>query len=259
MDIRPYLDRIGYDGSLAPNEETLRQLHRRHLLSVPFENLDIHLGHPIVLAMPSFFTKIVLRRRGGFCYELNGLFGWLLAELGYPVTYLSARVFTDGVAGPEYDHLVLLVECEGRWIADVGFGDSFLEPIALGSPREQIHYQIVDSNGHKTLERLVETRWVPQYAFTMIPRRLEEFAEMCHRQQTSPHSIFTRKTVCSRATSEGRITLSNGRRIATEKNRREEREIADAGEFRDLLRKDFDMELDAGEDVHHLLRSKGMI
>jgi arylamine N-acetyltransferase len=99
------------------------------MLTVPFENLDIPLGHPIVLSLPSFYDKIVRRRRGGFCYELNGLFGWLLEQLGFAVLMLSALVFHGVPPGPEFDHLVLLIEMEERLIADVGFGDSFLEPL----------------------------------------------------------------------------------------------------------------------------------
>ncbi|TDI15991.1 MAG: arylamine N-acetyltransferase, partial [Acidobacteria bacterium] len=101
MEINAYLKRIGYRGSRQPTAETLRQLHRAHLLAVPFENLDIPLGHPIVLSLPSFYDKIVRRRRGGFCYELNGLFGWLLEQLGFTVVMLSARVFEGAQPGPE--------------------------------------------------------------------------------------------------------------------------------------------------------------
>ena len=85
-------------------------MHRAHLLAVPFENLDIHLGRPISLDQDALFGKIVTRRRGGFCYELNGLFALLLRELGFEVTLLSAGVArADGGFGPEFDHLTLLV------------------------------------------------------------------------------------------------------------------------------------------------------
>src|SRR3954447_25028309 len=105
MEIDAYLKRIAYRGSREPTVETLRQLHRAHLLAVPFENLDIPLGNPIVLSVPSFYDKIVERRRGGFCYELNGLFAWLLEQLGFHVELLSAGVFSGNRPGPEFDHL----------------------------------------------------------------------------------------------------------------------------------------------------------
>src|SRR5215207_11196611 len=111
MDIQAYLRRIHYRGDLTPTATTLRELHRAHLLAVPFENLDIHLGRPIVLDQDALFDKIVTRRRGGFCYELNGLFALLLRELGFEVTLLAAGVArADGGFGPEFDHLTLLVE-----------------------------------------------------------------------------------------------------------------------------------------------------
>src|SRR5260221_13506295 len=95
-----YLDRIHYAGSRAPSAATLRALHAAHLYAVPFENLDIGRGRRLSLALPDLYAKIVARRRGGFCYELNGLFSWLLASLGYGVTHLSARVYGgDGGGG----------------------------------------------------------------------------------------------------------------------------------------------------------------
>ncbi|TFB10035.1 arylamine N-acetyltransferase, partial [Candidatus Marinimicrobia bacterium MT.SAG.4] len=92
MDIEAYLERIGYRGSRTPSVQTLRDMQLVHLLTVPFENLSIHAGEPIVLEDDALFEKIVARRRGGFCYELNGLFAALLRALGFNVSMLSARV-----------------------------------------------------------------------------------------------------------------------------------------------------------------------
>src|SRR5262245_34969656 len=114
MEIQAYLDRINYHGPREPTAEALRALHRAHMLAVPFENLDIRLGRPIVLGEAALYDKIVRRRRGGFCHELNGLFATLLRELGFDVTMLSARVArVAGGFGPEFDHLTLLVQ--SRW------------------------------------------------------------------------------------------------------------------------------------------------
>ena len=110
MDTNAYLERINYHGSLVPSAETLRELQLAHLLSVPFENLSIHANQPIVLADDALFTKIVERRRGGFCYECNGLFASLLRALGFEVKMLAAEVANDaGVFGPPFDHMTLMV------------------------------------------------------------------------------------------------------------------------------------------------------
>ncbi|HET9530927.1 MAG TPA: arylamine N-acetyltransferase, partial [Blastocatellia bacterium] len=132
MDLKAYLERIGYKGSLLPSSGSLRDLQLSHLLTVPFENLSIHTNEHILLRNAWLFDKIVLRRRGGFCYELNGLFAFLLGQLGFNVTMLSAGVARpDGGFGPDFDHMTLMVSLEDRWLVDVGFGDSFRQPLLL--------------------------------------------------------------------------------------------------------------------------------
>ncbi|MBI3164765.1 MAG: arylamine N-acetyltransferase, partial [Chloroflexi bacterium] len=108
MDIPAYLNRINYHGSTAPTVDTLRALHRAHLLTVPFENLDIHHNKPIVLDEAALFEKIVVNRRGGYCYELNGLLASVLRELGFDVTMFSSNVIHGGIPA-EVDHLTLLI------------------------------------------------------------------------------------------------------------------------------------------------------
>ena len=109
MNIRSYLERIGYDRPVRLDIESLFGLHRTHLLTVPFENLDIHAGVPIQLDEKALWDKIVARRRGGFCYELNGMFAWLLKQIGFEVIYLNGRVYNaDGQRGRDFDHLTLL-------------------------------------------------------------------------------------------------------------------------------------------------------
>ena len=139
LNITAYLDRINYRGSLLPTAETLRALQVAHLLAVPFENLSIHAKEPIVLEDEALFIKIVERRRGGFCYECNGLFAALLRALGFNVRMLSAEVANAaGVFGPAFDHMTLMVSLEQRWLVDVGFGDSFREPLRLDEQHEQL-------------------------------------------------------------------------------------------------------------------------
>ncbi len=258
MDPADYLQRIGDNGPLEPNVDVLARLHRAHMRTVPFENLDIALGTPIELDVTRLYDKIVGRRRGGFCYELNGLFGWLLDQLGYATRMLSARVYDDDGPGPDFDHMLLLVDLGDEWIADVGFGDSFIEPLPL-APGEHAQagadYRLREDGEHWVLDqRRPDEGWAPQYRFTLTPRRLEEYAPMCRFQQTSPESGFTRRSVCSRSTAAGRVTFANGRLIETRHGRKEERPVPDADACRALLAERFGVALDADAPVEQLLR-----
>ena len=246
MDIDAYLDRIGYRGPLTPTAETLRALQVAHLQTVPFENLSIHARQPIVLDDESLFDKVVARRRGGFCYELNGLFAALLRELGFQVTKLSAGVArADGTFGPDFDHMALQVDLEERWLADVGFGDSFRDPLRLDERGEQPEppraFRIDEDGGHLLLLRRdgPGQPWQPQYRFTLQPHEYPDYSDMCRFHQTSPDSHFTRQTVCSLATPDGRVTLSGMKLITTKGGERQERVIASEEEraalFRDLF------------------------
>lgn len=135
-----YLRRLGAEAPARPTLDALRELHLRHLRTVPFENLSVHLGEEIVLEEARLLEKIVGARRGGFCYELNGLFGALLSALGYEVTRLAARVYGDGgVLGIPYDHMALLARTVdgGDWLADVGFGAHSHGPLEFGERGEQ--------------------------------------------------------------------------------------------------------------------------
>jgi N-hydroxyarylamine O-acetyltransferase len=239
-----YLARIGYHGDISPTAETLRGIHRAHMLTVPFENLDIGRGTAIVLDEDALVRKVVERRRGGFCYELNGTFAALLRSLGFPVTLLSARVpRPDGSFGPEFDHLALRVDLDEPWLADVGFGDFFVEPIRLivdmDQPQSDRIFRIISCDGAlQVVVTEADGTRRDEYRFTLQPRRLDEFAEMCHYHQTSPQSSFTQKRLCSMATPEGRITLSGLRLITTRNRQREERAVGQE-EWADLLQERF--------------------
>ena len=245
MDTAAYLQRINYAGPLEPSAETLRQLHLAHLLSVPFENLSIHRREPIVLDDAALFEKIVRRRRGGFCYELNGMFAALLRALGFNVTMLSAEVANnEGEFGPPFDHMTLLVTLEDRWLADVGFGDSFREPLLLDERGPQIQgddaFTIEETGTHLLMSRRQGNGdWQPQYRFTLEPYGFADYDEMCRYHQTSPHSHFTQKRICSRATVDGRVSLSEMRLITTRGREREEFELSSDPEYADALREKF--------------------
>ncbi|PTL78526.1 arylamine N-acetyltransferase [Vitiosangium sp. GDMCC 1.1324] len=241
MDVGQYLQRIGYEGPLEPTLETLRALHLRHLESVPFENLDIHARRPIVLDEEAFFDKVVRRRRGGFCYELNGLFALLLRALGFQVTYLSGRVSQDGIhdRGPEFDHLLLEITLDGPWLVDVGFGDSFAEPLPLAPGQWASQGQMFRLEQRGDDWRLTQEQpdgtWKLHYVFTRVPRQLQDFSEMCRFHQTSPESFFLKNQICSRKTATGRVTLSGQRLIITEAGQREVRVLERAEEAEQAL------------------------
>ena len=249
MNVAAYLARIGFSGSARPDAETLRQLHLAHLCAVPFENLDISLGHRIVCDEERFLHKIVDLRRGGFCYELNGAFAGLLRELGFRVTLLSVRVAReDGSASPEFDHMALLVDLEEPWLADVGFGDSFLEPLRLKTELDQEQrggpFRIVPVGNVMIVQRhLADQTWKSLYQFTLKPHALGDFEPRCQWQQTSPDSHFVQQRICTLPTREGRITLSDLKLIRTEHGKREERMLVNEDEWKAALVKHFGVRL----------------
>ena len=246
MDVEAYLERIAYDGSREPGEATLVALHRAHMLAVPFENLDIHLGVENVLDPEHVFDKVVTRRRGGWCYELNGSFARLLEALGFAVTRYSASVVLSDPPSPDFAHLTLRVDLDRPWLADVGFGASFTRPLRLDDDGNQER----DGNTYR-LAPLPDGRMVlhendsPQYAFALEPRRMDEFAEMCVLQQTTPGSHFLAAPICSRATEDGRVSLSGMRLITTTADGRSERELESEDERAAVLRDLFGVDLGA--------------
>ncbi|MES2070110.1 MAG: arylamine N-acetyltransferase [Pseudomonadota bacterium] len=265
-----YLHRLGYGGGTAAELGNLRALHRAHMQHVPFENLDIHLGRKIKLTTSALFDKLVLQGRGGFCYELNYLFGELLTSLGFEVQRHSARVYrgqdSDQAFGPDFDHMLLSVTIQGETlIADVGFGDSFLEALPLqGEPLIQgdAGYAIQrQGSAYVLLQQKQEPpggEWQPQYLFDLTPYEIGAFEAMCSYQQTSPESAFTQKTVCSIATADGRNTISNRRFITTRAGVRSERLIANETDYRQILERDFNIILPPDASLERLLAGPGL-
>jgi N-hydroxyarylamine O-acetyltransferase len=250
VNVPAYLDRINYAGGpTSATVETLRGLHRCHMLTVPFENLDIGLGRKILCDEDAFIRKIVGQRRGGFCYEMNGAFAALLRELGFRVTLLSARVASeDGGSSPEFDHLTLRVDLDEPWLADVGFGDCFVEPLHMRPGVEQLQgerrFRIVDDRGSMSVEMAEAAgMWTRQYSFGLTPRSLHEFAPRCEYHQTSPESTFTQKRVCTKARPDGRITLADKKLVVTRNGKKEERLLKSEDEWRALLNDHFGIRL----------------
>ncbi|MGH2613995.1 MAG: arylamine N-acetyltransferase family protein [Thermomicrobiales bacterium] len=239
FDTAAYLERIDFQEPATPSAAMLRSLSLAHLLTVPFENLDIHLGRPIVLDERRLFDKIVHQRRGGFCYELNGLFAALLRELGFGVTRLAAQYpRPDGRPAPEMDHLVLLVravDSDAPLLVDVGAGDDSLsDPLRALSTAEQpqpgtgLSVRLVaEGDEFRVHRREPGASWEPRYRFSWRARALAEFEPGCHFHQTSPESEFPRKRICTLLTSSGRVTLSERRLITTVDSVRTEEELPD--------------------------------
>lgn len=249
MDVDAYLKRLQYEGPLEPDATTLRFLQIAHMRTVPFENLDIHLQRPITLELEGLFDKIVLRRRGGFCYELNGLFAVLLEKLGFIVKLLSARdAHADGSYGPEFDHLALYVRCPDElsfsWLVDVGWGDTFQEPLRLDCREEQVQglrgYRIdLLDRDYLLWQHNYDGSWERHYRFSLQPRRLTEFELMCRYHQTSAESPFMHNRICTLVTEVGRISLDGSRWISTVNGERRERPVRDEAEYLRILRERF--------------------
>lgn len=249
MNKENYLRRIGIENyNILPNLENLKFLQRRHLFSIPFENLDIHLKRPIVLNLENIAKKILEEKRGGFCYELNGLFYELLSEIGYKSRIISARVSNGkGGFGAEYDHLAILTkvaDCE--YLVDVGFGDFAAEPLKFVLDVEQ-----EDANGIFLIRKFDEeyfevakkhsNEWKSEYIFKNLERDLSEFTKMCEFHQTSSESHFTRRKVCSILTNDGRKTLTNDKFIETKNGQKIMTEIDSEEKFSELLEREFDI------------------
>lgn len=254
MNIESYLTRVGYADIVKPDVQTLHRLQEAHLLAVPFENLDIGLKRPIQLDPESLWDKIVVQRRGGFCYEVNGLFAWLLKEVGFNVTYLNARDYheDDDTFGIDFDHLTLLVRVPNdstRWLVDVGWGDTFTQPLDIDNT--EWHEQRLRAyrlepfrDGYQLWQRGYTGKIERQYYFDLTPHQFPaEYEAACLYHQTSPQSIFTRNRIISRLTENGRISLDGGHLIITTNGQREERAFDNEDEFHNLLYEHFGFHL----------------
>lgn len=247
VNIDKYLTRIGLDrGDVRCDLETLRTLQLNHLLHVPFENLDIHWKVPIVLDTERFYEKIVEQKRGGYCYELNGLFNELLKDLGYHTHMVSGRVF-GGESGysPDFDHMGIVVKIgDDEYLADVGFGDFASIPLKL-DPSEEQHdregtfYVRLNEHGGFEIEKLVDGNWKPELLFGRSGHALSEFAERNEFQQHSPESHFTKGKLCSMLTDKGRKTLTDGGFLVTELGNRAETTLHSEQDFEDTLKREF--------------------
>ncbi len=243
------LNRLGYRGATDPSLETLKALQQAFLLTVPFENLDIHLGRPIELEPQKIYRKIVDRRRGGFCYENNTLFFELLRHIGFPVARLSARMVKEGTAGPEFDHLVLNVTLDQNYLVDVGNGQSCREPLDLTgrmtATSEGFTYRIAPHG--EALALLYQKKnepWKPRFLFSTVAHQLEAFGPMCQHTQTSPESTFTQHRLATLALPDGRVTIKDRQLTIAHQTHRTVTELASAAAVAEALHRHMGITLD---------------
>ncbi|MFG2298602.1 arylamine N-acetyltransferase [Streptomyces sp. NPDC048603] len=221
---RAYLDRIGYDGPLTADLDVLRALCRAHVRAVPFELLDGPDGIRPGIDVPSVFDKVVRRRQGGACMEVNRLFAALLADLGHEVTTLASRPWLpqDRAFTDTGDHMVLLVRLDGTdWLVDVAYSQlTAVEPLELdGTVRTENgwEFRVLREDAEYTVQRRgASGRWAPVHRFTLEPRGDEHFDTICDLYlDPSNASPIPRTLMCARTTEDGKVTLVNDLLIET--------------------------------------------
>lgn len=249
MNIKQYLERINYIGSIDLSYEVLSTLQYMHLMTVPFENLDIHNNTKIDLT--NLYDKIVTRKRGGFCYELNGLFYQLLKEIGFTVKMVSARVY-DGKKeySQEFDHLALVVTINGdHYLTDVGFGEFSIYPIKIVlnsnniDPAGIFRIETFNENYQSVKKKKQDGEFVPEYIFSETQREIEDFYPMCNYHQTNSASHFMQKSICSLPTKNGRITLTGNTLKITENGKVKVRQLKNDQEVQQILYNYFGIKL----------------
>ena len=262
FDLQAYLSRVGFAGTPRPDLTTLRDLHVAHLSAIPFENVDVRLGRPILLDTGHLQEKLIQRRRGGYCFEQNTLFATVLRTIGFRVTTLEARVRPPGAMAPlPRTHMVLAVEADGcRWLADVGFGgDGPLHPVPFEShvpnPVEADHALTIESEGVHVLRIRTVDGWRDLYAFTLTPALPVDFVVANHFTSTWPASPFVNTLTIQRSTPLLRHVL-RGRtyteRLGTEERSRE----VTNDEITELVTKVFGLDLSV-EEIHRALGEHG--
>jgi N-hydroxyarylamine O-acetyltransferase len=257
FDQDAWLNRIGYKGSRAPTLQTLRGLVDAHSAAISYESIDVLLGRPPKLDLDSLQRKMIASRRGGYCFEQNFLFRAGLRSLGFDVTSLQARVVRGlaiDAARPMF-HMVLLVNLpEGRYLADVGFGN--LAPTApldltpdleQDTPHEVMRFIRMDDE--LTLQSRLGDRWEHIYRVVLLPRFDAEY-EICSWYAAShPDSPYRCNLIAARpGPGKTRITLFNARLNVRHANGDvERRTLVDTAEYRDVLTETFGIDLSAAE------------
>lgn len=247
IDVDAYLKRIGLEKK-PPSLAYLKELQKAHLIHIPFENLDIHYRSKIILDYKKIFDKVVKRGRGGFCYELNGLFYHLLSNLGFDCHIISAEVFSQETMefGRPFDHMAIVVGIDDvLWLADVGFGDGIVNPLKIKVGEVQVDYTKYwkieeDPDENLILKVSNDTSYYEtKLRFTTQEKQLIQFMEMCEYHQSSPASPFTQKKLATRLLPNGRVTLTDRKLKITDLGETKESGILHEDEFLSKLEHHF--------------------
>ncbi|MEQ9402321.1 MAG: arylamine N-acetyltransferase [Cyclobacteriaceae bacterium] len=246
IDVEAYLKRLGVSRE-EPSLNALRKMHSAHVHTIPFENLDIHYTRKIQLDYKKIFNKLVTEKRGGFCYELNGLFYHLLSHLGYQCHIASAQMRKDsGDFSPDFDHMIIILTLEERnFLVDVGFGNSFSYPKELATNVVQMDYTTYwkfekDPDENFLLRYSDDTTvFHTKYRFNTSEKQIIQFMEMCEFHQTSEASSFTQKKLITIKTREGRVTLTDRKLKITRLGETTEMTILNEDEFLSKLEQYF--------------------
>ncbi|XP_002126320.2 LOW QUALITY PROTEIN: arylamine N-acetyltransferase, pineal gland isozyme NAT-10 [Ciona intestinalis] len=231
-DLKQYLERIKYASVIKNDASTLTKLCKHYKEYIPFDNLDMFGGQKKILDFDKVFNDLVVKKRGGFCYEQNGLFKWALVECGFEVRMVQCQVYFNKEIGfgPRFDHLALLVTCGdgSKWLADVGFGgSSFTTPLKLETEIEQTQnngvykLQTLNENEyvlHKLKKKVLQLdgttkseitgkEWKTVFKFDNVPRKWEDFKEMFDYQQDNEDSFMISNTLCTRQSEFGYVVL----------------------------------------------------
>lgn len=263
MDVDRYLDRLGLAGQKPPQPDLdwLERLQYAHVTTVPFENLSITgppsdraSGPGIELDLEALFDKIVIDGRGGFCYELNGLFGWLLSEQGFDTDRLAAMVIgDDGDVHPPANHHTNLVRLDRPYVVDVGLGiPTIRRPIPLEGDTIRdgagVEWRTVPSERPDT-DYLMQFRestgddWTDRYYFGTAPRDLSYFQASCDFLQSAPESPFTGDPIVTMATDTGHLKLTRDR-LTHRTDGQSERIAVEPQEWLDLASREFGLRLE---------------
>jgi len=247
MKLQAYLDRVGFRGVPRPDLETLRALHRLHLERIPYENLDVQLGRRVTIDIAPIYEKLVDQRRGGWCYEMNGLLSWALDEIGFKVTRMAGGVMRvamgDGNVG---NHLVLRVDLDRPYLADVGFSDGMLEPVPIvehAFQHDVFRYRLENLGGNWWRFHNHPAGGAASFDFELKPADRSLLASKCEWLQTTPESGFVMNAVVQRHAHD-RLSMMRGRtlKVLTPAGTNE-RLIDSADEYVAILKSEFELDL----------------
>jgi len=211
FNLTDYLSRIGFDGEVGVDVATLTQLMQKQLRSIPFENTEVQAGRIPSLTPEEIYTKVLTNRRGGYCYEINGIFAMALTAIGFEWHFAGARPMTYAVRRPK-THMVVIVRIDGRdYLCDTGFGGyalrapMMIEAGEITQDGDRFRLELID--GEYVLSSLVQGEWQRQYGFAMQPQEWIEFSLANYFNATHPDTIFTQKKLAIMQTPNGRKIL----------------------------------------------------